>query len=76
MNESTLNLDCIWTKIAAVTRTEIIGAVLKDEVNNLKHRSMKEPHLHQLIFTLEKRIEELKADDHSHIRPFTGSPTG
>ncbi len=56
------NLEELWSKIASVTKNEVITAVLKDEIEVFKSRI--EPHdtghLYTTISTLENRIKEIK----------------
>ena len=56
------NLEELWSKIASVTKNEVITAVLKDEIEVFKSRI--EPHdtghLDTTISTLENRIKEIK----------------
>ena len=56
------NLEELWSKIASVTKNEVITAVLKDEIEVFKSRI--EPHdtghLYTTIGTLEHRIKELE----------------
>jgi len=62
MANTATNLDDIWTRIAAVTRDEIILAVLRDEVEI--HKSRLEPAgsgtIHTIISGIENRIEEIQ----------------
>ena len=61
MANSIVNLENIWGKIGAVSRNEIILAVLQDEIE--VHKSRLEPrdtgHLHTAISVIQNRIEEL-----------------
>ena len=56
------NLEELWSKIASVTKNEVITAVLKYEIEVFKSRI--EPHdtghLYTTISTLENRIKEIK----------------
>mgnify|MGYP006176178761 FL=1 len=55
------HLEDMWGRIGAVTRNEVILAVLRDEVE--VHKSRLEPHdtghLHTAISVIEHRIAEL-----------------
>jgi|TARA_B110000438_G_C15591436_1_gene554031 hypothetical protein len=55
------HLEDMWGRIGAVTRNEVILAVLRDEVE--VHKSRLEPHdtghLHTAISVIEQRIAEL-----------------
>ena len=56
------NLDEIWTRIGSVTKTEVITAVLKDEIEICKSRIQPSGTgtLYTTISTLEHRIKELE----------------
>ena len=58
---SDTHLEDMWGRIGAVTRNEVILAVLRDEVE--VHKSRLEPHdtghLHTAISVIEQRIAEL-----------------
>ena len=55
------HLEDMWGRIGAVTRNEVILAVLRDEVE--VHKSRLEPHdtghLHTAISVIERRIKEI-----------------
>jgi len=55
------NLDAIWNKIGSVSKTDVLRAVLLDEI--AVHQSRLQPHdtghLHTAIGVLESRLEEL-----------------
>ena len=55
-------LNEIWTRIASVTKNEVITAVLEDEIEI--HKSRLRPAgsgvIHTTISSIEHRIEELK----------------
>ncbi len=56
------NLEELWGRIGSVTKTEVITAVLNDEIELLKSRI--EPSgtgtLHTTIGTLRHRLEEIE----------------
>ena len=56
------HLDAIWNKIGSVSKTDVIRAVLKDEI--AVHQSRLQPHdtghLHTAISVLESRLAELQ----------------
>jgi hypothetical protein len=62
MANTATNLENIWTKIAAVTRDEVILAVLRDEVE--VHKSRLRPfdtgHIYTIISGIEDRIKEIQ----------------
>ena len=55
------NLDAIWNKIGSVSKTDVLRAVLLDEI--AVHQSRLQPHdtghLHTAIGVLESRLDEL-----------------
>ena len=82
MNE-TKELDNMWTQIGTRNRTEIIIAVLKDEINLLKDKLIIEEvteHSYQIssvneitiecIELMKERIRELEPTLHRVIKPF------
>ena len=56
------HLDAIWNKIGSVSKTDVVRAVLKDEI--AVHQSRLQPHdtghLHTAIGVLESRLAELQ----------------
>ena len=56
------HLDAIWNKIGSVSKTDVVRAVLKDEI--AVHQSRLQPHdtghLHTAISVLESRLAELQ----------------
>ena len=56
------NLDEMWTRIGSVTKTEVITAVLKDEIEVCKSRIQPSGTgtLHTTVSTLKHRLEELE----------------
>ena len=56
------HLDAIWNKIGSVSKTDVLRAVLKDEI--AVHQSRLQPHdtghLHTAISVLESRLAELQ----------------
>ena len=61
MANNAVNLENLWATIGAVSRDEVILAVLKDEIEI--HKSRLEPHdtghLHTAISVIQYRITEL-----------------
>ena len=61
MANNAINLEKLWGTIGAVTRDEVILAVLQDEIEI--HKSRLEPHdtghLHTAISVIKRRIEEI-----------------
>ena len=61
MANNAVNLENLWATIGAVSRDEVILAVLKDEIEI--HKSRLEPHdmghLHTAISVIQHRITEL-----------------
>jgi len=73
---NTKELDNIWSVIGARNKVEIIIAVLKDEIEELKKNASvtTNNNLSELITILEKRITELESHAHRVTRPFNGNP--
>jgi len=73
---NTKELDNIWSVIGDRNKVEIIIAVLKDEIVELKKNASvtTNNNLSELITILEKRITELEPHAHRVTRPFNGNP--
>jgi len=73
---NTKELDNIWSVIGDRNKVEIIIAVLKDEIVELKKNASvtTNNNLSELITILEKRITELESHAHRVTRPFNGNP--
>ena len=65
MENNVINLENLWGRIGAVTRDEVILAVLQDEIEI--HKSRLQPYstdgtgsLHDVITVIQNRIDEIQ----------------